>query len=110
MNVLGKPAATKGKFAAFNWDDPLRLDDQLTEEERAIRDAAHDYAQGRLQPRILQAFREETYDRDIMAEMGAMGFLGATLDSHGCADASYVAYGLIAREIERVDSGYRSAF
>ena len=110
MNVLGKPAATKGKFAAFNWDDPLRLDDQLTEEERAIRDAAHDYAQGRLQPRILQAFRKETYDRDIMAEMGAMGFLGATLDSHGCADVSYVAYGLIAREIERVDSGYRSAF
>lgn len=110
MNVVSKPVGKKGKFAAFAWDDALRLDDQLNEEERAIRDAAHDYAQEKLQPRILMAFRNESYDRDIMIEMGALGFLGATLDSHGCADVSYVAYGLISREIERVDSGYRSAF
>ncbi len=110
MNVVSKPPGAKGKFAPFAWDDALRLDDQLTEEERAIRDAAHDYAQEKLQPRVLLAFRNENYDRAIMAEMGELGFLGATLDSHGCADVSYVAYGLIAREIERVDSGYRSAF
>jgi glutaryl-CoA dehydrogenase len=118
MNIVSKlPAApaelstrTKGKFAPFQWDDALRLDDQLTEDERAIRDAAHDYAQGKLQPRVLMAFRNESYDRSIMTEMGELGFLGATLDSHGCADVSYVAYGLISREIERVDSGYRSAF
>jgi glutaryl-CoA dehydrogenase len=100
----------KGKFTAFDWQDALRLDGQLTEDERAIRDAAHDYCQEKLQPRVLMAFRNESYDRAIMTEMGEMGFLGATLDSHGCADASYVAYGLIAREVERVDSGYRSAF
>jgi len=88
----------------------LRLEGQLSDDERAIRDAAHDYAQEKLQPRVLQAFRHESFDRAILAEMGEMGFLGATLDSHGCADVSYVAYGLIAREIERVDSGYRSAF
>jgi glutaryl-CoA dehydrogenase len=112
MNIVSKipEARTKGKFTAFQWDDALRLDEQLTEDERAIRDAAHDYAQGKLQPRVLMAFRNESYDRSIMSEMGELGFLGATLDSHGCADVSYVAYGLISREIERVDSGYRSAF
>jgi glutaryl-CoA dehydrogenase len=118
MNIVSKVAEadgkistrTKGKFSPFQWDDALRLDDQLTEDERAIRDAAHDYAQGKLQPRVLMAFRNESYDRSIMTEMGELGFLGATLDSHGCADVSYVAYGLISREIERVDSGYRSAF
>jgi glutaryl-CoA dehydrogenase len=100
----------KGKLTRFDWSDALSLEGQLSEEERAIRDAAHDYAQGSLQPRVLMAYRHETYDREIMNEMGALGFLGATLDSHGCADVSYVAYGLISREIERVDSGYRSAF
>ena len=100
----------KGKFTNFAWEDPLRLDDQLTEDERAIRDAAHAYCQEQLFPRVLLAFRNESYDRSIMTEMGEMGFLGATLDSHGCADISYVAYGLISREVERVDSGYRSAF
>jgi glutaryl-CoA dehydrogenase len=118
MNIVSKvteaeekiSARTKGKFAPFKWDDALRLDDQLTEDERAIRNAAHDYAQGKLLPRVLMAFRNESYDRSIMTEMGELGFLGATLDSHGCADVSYVAYGLISREIERVDSGYRSAF
>jgi glutaryl-CoA dehydrogenase len=104
------PIRLKGKFQAFEWDDALRLDGQLSEDERAIRDAAHDYCQEKLFPRVLMAFRNETYDRSIMQEMGAMGFLGATLDSHGCADVSYVAYGLISREVERVDSGYRSAF
>jgi glutaryl-CoA dehydrogenase len=113
MNIITpitEPSRVKGKFAPFAWDDALRLDDQLTEDERAIRDAAHEYCQEKLQPRVLMAFRNETYDRSIMTEMGAMGFLGATLDSHGCADVSYVAYGLISREVERVDSGYRSAF
>ena len=100
----------KGKFAGFQWDDALRFDSQLSEDERAIRDAAHHYAQDSLQPRVLMAFRNEHFERAILSEMGELGFLGATLDGHGCADISYVAYGLISREIERVDSGYRSAF
>ena len=100
----------KGRLAAFDWADPLKFEDLLTEDERAIRDTAHAYCQEKLQPRILMAFREEKFDREIMNELGALGFLGATLNSHGCADVSYVAYGLIAREVERVDSGYRSAF
>jgi glutaryl-CoA dehydrogenase len=114
MNVIQKlaeaPTRKKGKFAPFQWDDALRFDGQLSEDERAIRDAAHEYAQDKLFPRVLNAFRNESYDRSIMTEMGELGFLGATLDSHGCADVSYVSYGLISREIERVDSGYRSAF
>jgi len=98
------------KLGTFRWDDPLLLEDQLTEDERAIRDAARAYCQDKLVPRVLEANRHERFDRAIMGEMGEMGFLGATLDSHGCAGASYVEYGLIAREVERVDSGYRSAF
>ena len=98
------------RFTAFAWDDPLRLDTQLDEDERAIRDAARAYCQDRLFPRVLAANRHETFDRAIMTEMGEVGFLGATLDSHGCAGVNYVSYGLIAREVERVDSGYRSAF
>ena len=86
------------------------LERQLTEDERAIRDAAHAYCQEKLFPRVLMANRHEHFDREIMNEFGEMGFLGATLDSHGCAGVGYVAYGLIAREVERVDSGYRSAF
>ena len=94
----------------FDWSDPLRLDDQLSEEERLVRDAARDYAQAKLRPRVLSAFREERFDREIMNEMGALGFLGATIpEAYGGAGASYVGYGLVAREIERVDSGYRSA-
>jgi glutaryl-CoA dehydrogenase len=100
----------KGKLSTFNWADPLKFEDLLTEDERAIRDTAHAYCQDKLQPRVLMGFREEKFDREIMNELGELGFLGATLDSHGCADVSYVAYGLIAREVERVDSGYRSAF
>ncbi len=112
MNVISdlSEKRVKGRFKNFAWDDALRLDNQLTGDERAIRDAAHAYAQEKLQPRILMAFRNENFDRAILTEMGELGFLGATLDSHGCADISYVAYGLISREIERVDSGYRSAF
>ena len=95
--------------AMFQWEDPLLLDDQLTEDERMIRDTARDYAQAKLQPRILDAYRDETVEPGIFAEMGALGLLGVTLaEEHGGAGASYVSYGLVAREVERVDSGYRS--
>ena len=94
----------------FAWDDPFLLDDQLSAEERMIRDAARDFAQDRLMTRVLEANRHERFDREIMNEMGAAGFLGATLpEKYGCAETSYTSYGLVAREIERVDSGYRSA-
>ena len=101
---------SKSQFAAFQWDDALRLDGQLSEDERAIRDAANAYCQEKLFPRVLQANRHERFDRSIMNEMGEMGFLGATLEGYGCAGVNYVSYGLISREVERVDSGYRSAF
>jgi glutaryl-CoA dehydrogenase len=95
--------------ASFNWIDPLLLDTQLTEEERMIRDAAAEYAQGRLMPRIHDAFRNETTDTSIFREMGELGLLGITIpEEYGGANLNYVSYGLIAREIERVDSGYRS--
>ena len=94
---------------SFQWDDPFLLSDQVSDEERAIRDAARAYAQGNLMPRVLKAYSEEYTDRAIFNEMGELGLLGATLpDTYGGAGASYVAYGLIAREVERVDSGYRS--
>ena len=94
---------------AFQWDDPFRLDEQLTEDERLIRDTAHDYAQEKLQPRIVEAYAVEKTDRAIFDEMGALGLLGVTIpEIYGGAEASYVAYGLVAREVERVDSGYRS--
>ena len=109
MNDAATPS-TRGKLGPFKWDDALQLDGQLTEDERAIRDAAHDFCQEKLLPRVLMGFRHEHFDREIMNEFGEMGFLGATLSSHGCADVGYVAYGLISREVERVDSGYRSAF
>jgi glutaryl-CoA dehydrogenase len=104
------PAAQKSHFTPFKWDDALRLDSRLSEDERAIRDAAYAYCQEKLFPRVLQANRHEHFDREIMNEMGEMGFLGATLEGYGCAGVNYVSYGLIAREVERVDSGYRSAF
>ncbi|AXK38449.1 acyl-CoA dehydrogenase [Crenobacter cavernae] len=94
---------------AFNWSDPLLLEAALTEEERMVLDAAHAYCQERLQPRVLSAFREERFDREILTEMGELGLLGATIEGYGCAGLGHVAYGLIAREVERVDSGYRSA-
>ena len=96
--------------APFAWDDPFRLQDQFTEEERMIQSSARDYAQDKLLRRVREAFRHEQFDREIMNEFGAMGMLGATLpEKYGCANASYVAYGIMAREVERVDSGYRSA-
>ncbi|MCV9999267.1 acyl-CoA dehydrogenase [Pararhizobium sp. YC-54] len=97
------------ELANFDWQDAFRLEDQLSEDERAIRDAAHAYAQEKLQPRIIHAFAEEETDPSIFREMGEMGLLGVTVpEEYGGAGASYVAYGLVAREIERVDSGYRS--
>ncbi|MFA7823372.1 acyl-CoA dehydrogenase [Aeromonas dhakensis] len=94
----------------FDWQDPFFLDGQLGEEERLIRDAARDYCQARLMPRVLEANRREQFDRIIMNELGELGLLGATLpEQYGCAGVNHVAYGLIAREVERVDSGYRSA-
>ncbi|MCK3778834.1 acyl-CoA dehydrogenase [Ensifer sesbaniae] len=93
----------------FQWDDPFLLEDQLTEDERMIRDTARAYAQDRLQPRIIDAYREESTDPEIFREMGELGLLGVTVsDTYGGVGASYVAYGLVAREVERVDSGYRS--
>src|SRR3712207_1864674 len=94
----------------FKWEDPLLLDELLTDEERMVKESAHQFCQERLMPRILEANRHERFDRSIMNEFGEMGFLGATLEGYGCAGVSYVAYGLMAREVERVDSGYRSAF
>ncbi|MGZ8230005.1 MAG: acyl-CoA dehydrogenase family protein, partial [Burkholderiales bacterium] len=94
---------------AFVWEDPLLLEDQLTADERMIRDSAHSYCQEKLMPRVLEANRIERFHREIMNEMGELGFLGATLEGYGCAGVNHVSYGLIAREVERVDSGYRSA-
>ena len=93
----------------MTWLDALKLEGQLSGEEVAIRDAAHDYCQGALMPRILQANRHETFDREIFREMGALGLLGPTIEGYGCAGVNHVCYGLIAREVERVDSAYRSA-
>jgi glutaryl-CoA dehydrogenase len=100
--MAGKPS--------FDWTDPLLLNEELTDEERLIRDSAREYAQDKLMPRVLMANREEHFDRAIMSEMGELGLLGATLpQKYGGSEVSHVAYGLIAREVERVDSGYRSA-
>ena len=96
-------------LSRFDWEDALRLDDQLSEEERMLRDGAHAYAQEKLQPRVIEAFSEEKTDPSIFREMGEMGLLGVTVpEEYGGLGASYVSYGLIAREVERVDSGYRS--
>ena len=95
--------------ARFSWEDPLLLDQQLSDEERMIRDAAHAYAQDKLQPRVLEAFRNEHTDVAIFREMGELGLLGPTIpEQYGGPGLNYVSYGLIAREVERVDSGYRS--
>jgi len=97
------------KSASFQWDDPLLLDQQLSDDERAVRDAARDYCQGQLAPRIVEAFRHHKTDPAIFREMGELGLLGATIpEAYGGAALNYVCYGLIAREVERVDSGYRS--
>ncbi|MFO8047385.1 MAG: acyl-CoA dehydrogenase [Halomonas sp.] len=91
------------------WEDPFRLIDQLTEDERMVYQTAHDYCQEKLLPRVLEANRHEIFHREIMNEMGELGLLGATIEGYGCAGLNYVSYGLVAREVERVDSGYRSA-
>jgi glutaryl-CoA dehydrogenase len=104
-----KPPEAKSSRPEFQWDDPLLLDDQLAEDERLVRDTARQYAQEKLMPRVLEANRHERFDREIMTELGALGLLGATIHGYGCAGVNYVCYGLVAREIERVDSGYRSA-
>ena len=92
----------------FKWDDPLLLEDQLSEEERMVRDSARSYAQDKLMPRIVEANRKETFDPAVFTEMGELGFFGPTIEGYGCAGVNHVCYGLIAREIERVDSSYRS--
>ncbi len=98
--------ATKAKF---DWQDPFLLREQLSDDERAVQDAAHTFCQEKLQTRVLMAARHEKFDREIMNEAGAMGFLGCTIEGYGCSGLNYVSYGLVAREVERVDSGYRSA-
>ncbi|MDJ0777350.1 MAG: acyl-CoA dehydrogenase [Gammaproteobacteria bacterium] len=101
---------TQSKRTVFDWQDPMFFEQQLDDEERMIRDAARDYCQSRLVPRVQRANRDEVFDREIMNEFGELGLLGSTLpEEYGCAGASYVGYGLAAREVERVDSGYRSA-
>jgi glutaryl-CoA dehydrogenase len=115
MNPTSAPATAapspkpKPSRPIFQWDDPLLLDQQLSQEERMVRDAARDYCQDRLMTRVKHAFRNEQFDREIMTEMGELGFLGSTIDGYGCAGVNHVCYGLVAREVERVDSGYRSA-
>jgi len=105
-----RPSAAAAKPASFNWEDPLDLEGELTAEERMVRDSARDFMQDKLFPGVIDAYREEKFDRKTLAEMGALGLLGPTIpEEYGGAGLGYVGYGLIAREIERVDSGYRSA-
>ena len=101
-------ATAKKGWQKLDWQDPFLLEQQLTDEQRMVRDSARQYAQERLQPRVRDAFRNEATDPDIFREMGEMGLLGSTIDGYGCPGVDYVSYGLIAREVERVDSGYRS--
>ena len=113
MTAVNPDDASHARSAArppAAWDDLLLFDEQLTDEERMVRDTARDYAQDKLMPRIRSAYREERFDREIMTEMGALGLLGPTVpETYGGAGLGYVCYGLAAREVERVDSGYRSA-
>ncbi len=108
-SVTVSSAPDAKRWPSVHWEDPLLLEGLLTEEERMVRDSARSYARGSLMPRILEANRHEIFDREIMREMGSAGLLGATIDGYGCAGVSSVSYGLIAREVEWVDSGYRSA-
>jgi len=110
MSLTQQKLATPQGEALFDWSDPFGFEHQLTEDERMVRDTARDYAQGKLLPRVTSAYLEERFDREIMQEMGALGLLGSTLpEAYGGAALGYVSYGLAAREVERVDSGYRSA-
>ncbi|MCV9937619.1 acyl-CoA dehydrogenase [Boseaceae bacterium BT-24-1] len=109
MAEAARKTAQSHKLAEFNWEDPFLLDDQLNEDERLIRDTARDYAQEKLMPRVADAYLEEKTERGIFNEMGELGLLGVTVpEEYGCAGANYVSYGLVAREVERIDSGYRS--
>ena len=104
------PETARAKPPALNWEDPFLLEDQLTEDERLVRDSARAYADEALATRILEANRHENFDRNILNEMGELGLLGSTIpEEYGGAGVNYVSYGLVAREVERVDSGYRSA-
>ena len=109
VDVSHLPTGIKKTQAIFKWDDPLLIDEQLTEDERLVMEAAKAYCQEKLLPRVKTGFREERFDREIMNEMGELGFLGSTIEGYGCAGANHVCYGIVAREVERVDSGYRSA-
>lgn len=93
---------------SYHWDDPFFFDEQLTEEERMVRDSVHQFAQDKLQPQVIEAFHKESFDQSLMRDFGKAGLLGATIKGYGCAGINYVSYGLIMRELERVDSGYRS--
>lgn len=111
---MGSPAAVQNQsenssLPAYDWQDPLNLQHQLSEDEIIVMESARDYCQSKLLPRVLTAHREERFDREIMNEFGELGMLGATIEGYDCAGLNYVSYGLIAREVERVDSGYRSA-
>tara|TARA_B100000686_G_C16766430_1_gene962134 strand:+ start:59 stop:1270 length:1212 start_codon:yes stop_codon:yes gene_type:complete len=108
MSESAKLRSSRSDKANFQWDDPIRLNEQLSEDERLVMQSAHDYCQSKLMPRVLEAFRNETFDRAIFSEMGELGMLGSTIDGYGCAGINNVSYGLVAREVERVDSGYRS--
>jgi len=108
LETHGVIMAAKNKWQALNWKDPFLLDQQLTEDQRLVRDTAHQYAQGKLLPRVREAFRNEETDPAIFQEMGSLGLLGSTIEGYDCPGVDYMSYGLIAREIERVDSGYRS--
>jgi glutaryl-CoA dehydrogenase len=108
-SVSPTPSRHTESEARFDWADPLLLEQELSEDERMVRDSARAYCQQKLFPRVLEANRHERFDREIMNEMGSLGFLGSTIEGYGCAGVNYVCYGLIVREIERVDSGYRSA-
>jgi glutaryl-CoA dehydrogenase len=110
MLTREKPVMQKSaEKPVFQWDDPLLLEQQLSDDERLVRDAARAYCQDKLLPRVIEANRHEHFDRGIMSEMGALGLLGSTIEGYGCAGVNHVCYGLVAREVERVDSGYRSA-
>ncbi len=107
---MSQSSPKKSTRVSFDWKDPMFFDQQLEDEERLIRDAAFDDCQAKLMPRVKQANRDEVFHREIMNELGELGMLGATMpEEYGCAGANYVSYGLVAREVERVDSGYRSA-
>jgi len=109
MDSSGSPRISRLVSGRFRWEDPLLLDDQLTDDERMVREAAHRYAQERLMPRILMQNRHEDFDREVVSEMGELGFLGAFIDGYGCPGIGFVASGLIMRELERVDTSYRSS-